>query len=189
MYTTSGTLLERLRSPADHEAWERFVLLYTPFLFHCGRKFGLQEQDAADVVQDVFSTLLVKLPEFQYRDTGSFRGWLKIMMLNKCRQHFRDRHEVAAGGSGGALKVVADDDDEFDALWESEYNQHLTLRALKIMEREFEPATWRACWFFVVDGRPAADVASELGISTGSVYTYSSRVLRRLRGELQNLLE
>lgn len=188
MYTTSGTLLERLRSPADHEAWDKFVLLYTPFLYHCGRRFGLRQQDAADVVQDVFSVLLVKLPDFQYRDSGSFRGWLKTVMLNKCREHHRDRHEVAAGGSEYCLTIVAADD-EFEDLWEAEYNQQLTLQALKIMEREFEPATWRACWMYVVEGRPAALIASELGITAGSVYTYSSRVLRRLRGELQPLLE
>src|SRR6186713_2784918 len=103
MYTTSGTLLERLRSPADLAAWERFVLLYTPFLYRCGRKFGLKEQDTADVVQDVYSILLLKLPQFHYQNGGSFRGWLKTVMHNKCREHYRRKHEVAAGGSAGGL--------------------------------------------------------------------------------------
>lgn len=188
MYTTSGTLLERLRSPADHAAWERFVQLYTPFLYHCGRKFGLKEQNAADVVQDVFSLLLVKLQRFEYEESGSFRGWLKKVMLNKCREHYRGQRELGIGGSDNGIREVADDQ-HYESLWEAEYRQHLVLHALKVMQTEFESKTWRACWMHVVEARPVAEVASELEISTGSVYTYSSRVLRRLRSELQSLIE
>ena len=34
MHSTHGSLLERLRTPADADAWARFVRIYTPFLFH-----------------------------------------------------------------------------------------------------------------------------------------------------------
>jgi RNA polymerase sigma factor (sigma-70 family) len=188
MDTTSGTLLERLRSPADLAAWERFVLLYTPFLYRCGRKFGLKEQDTADVVQDVFSILLLKLPQFHYQSSGSFRGWLKTVLHNKCREHDRRKHEVAVGGSEGGLSSVASDE-SFSSMWDTEYRQHVVMQALKVMQTEFEPATWQACWLYIVEDRPVAEVAAELGLSSGSVYTYTSRVLRRLRHELQHLVE
>jgi RNA polymerase sigma-70 factor (ECF subfamily) len=41
----------------------------------------------------------------------------------------------------------------------------------------------------MVAGRPAAEVAAELGIRIDSVYAAKSRVLRRLRQELDGLLE
>jgi RNA polymerase sigma-70 factor (ECF subfamily) len=66
MHTTSATLLERLRQPADQEAWARFVRLYTPLPYYWARRVGLQEQDAADLVQEVFAVLFQKLPEFTY---------------------------------------------------------------------------------------------------------------------------
>ena len=188
MYTTSGTLLERLRSRVDDGAWERFVVLYTPFLYHCGRRYGLDETDAADAVQDVFVQLLVKLPLFQMVQGGSFRGWLKTVLLNKCRERHRGRHDVTLGASADRFSGIVDDTG-LEAWWESEYRQHLVSRALNIMRTDFEPATWQACWQHVVEERPVCDVARDLGLSTATVYTYCSRVLKRLRSELQELMD
>ena len=54
MNTTSESLLFRLQSAPDGEldqnAWEKFVQLYTPLMFHWARKVGLQQSDAADLV-------------------------------------------------------------------------------------------------------------------------------------------
>ena len=52
-----------------------------------------------------------------------------------------------------------------------------------------KPATWRACWEFVVSDRPAKEVAAELGLTVNAVYLAKSRVLRRLRHELVGLLD
>jgi RNA polymerase sigma-70 factor (ECF subfamily) len=57
------------------------------------------------------------------------------------------------------------------------------------MQREFRPATWKACWEQVVEGRPPAEVARELGLTLNAVYVARSRVLRRLREYLDQLLD
>ena len=188
MHTTSATLLERLRLPQQDGAWERFVKLYTPFLFHCCRRIGLDETEAADAVQDVFLLLLAKLPTFEYAASGSFRAWLRTVTVNKCRERFRKRHEVAAGGSKTGLSDLVDVQDS-DELWQAEYRQHLVARALELMQAEFEPTTWRAVWLTTVEDRPGADVAAELGMTTNAVYVARARVLRRLREELRDLLD
>jgi hypothetical protein len=59
---TPVSLLERLRDPAEKDAWPRFVQLYTPLLFYRARGAGLQTSDAADLVRDVFVTLVQKMP-------------------------------------------------------------------------------------------------------------------------------
>ncbi len=188
MYTTSATLLERVRLRTDHAAWDRFVQLYTPFLYHCGRKSGLEESDAADAVQDVFLVLLEKLPTFQYSQDGSFRAWLRTVTVRKCFERFRKRHEVAVGGSEAELidQLQADDS---EALWDIDYREHLVARALEIMQAEFEPTTWQACWQTIVEDRPAAEVAAELGITRNAVFVARCRVLRRLRDEFGDLVE
>ena len=66
---------------------------------------------------------------------------------------------------------------------------YLVHLALDLMKAEFEPVTWRACWQFVVEGRPAADVAQDLGITPNAVYLAKARVLCRLRAELDGLFE
>jgi RNA polymerase sigma-70 factor (ECF subfamily) len=62
-------------------------------------------------------------------------------------------------------------------------------RALQIMRTDFEPITWKACWEYVAMDRPAAEVAAELGIKVGAVYIAKSRVLRRLRQDLAEILD
>ena len=52
-------------------------------------------------------------------------------------------------------------------------------RATELVRSEFEPTTWRACWEVTVQGRPASEVAQELGISVNAVYLAKSRVLAR----------
>jgi RNA polymerase sigma-70 factor (ECF subfamily) len=83
MDPTPVSLLARLRQPAATEAWPHFVRLYSPLLFGWARRLGLQDADAADLVQDVFTVLAVKLPEFRYDPRLGFRRWLRTVFLNR----------------------------------------------------------------------------------------------------------
>jgi len=175
----------RLRRPDEERAWVQFVDLYTPLLFHWTLRLGLQEPDAADLVQDVFLVLSQKLRTFTYDTQKSFRAWLKTVLLNKWRDRRRATLPMAPDG---ALDDVAAPDDA-GAFDEAEYRGYLVGRALEVMRAEFQPATWQACWEHVVAGRPAAEVAEQLGLTVNAVYLAKSRVLRRLREELQGLLD
>jgi RNA polymerase sigma-70 factor (ECF subfamily) len=138
-------------------------------------------------VQEVFTALLRKLPEFTYDRGKSFRAWLRTLTLNKWREKQRRAGARREEGAAALPDVAAADSAE--ALWEAEYQQHLVRRALEVMRREFQPATWKACWAMVVEDRSAADVAAELGLSPGAVRSAKFRVLCRLREELEGLLE
>jgi RNA polymerase sigma-70 factor (ECF subfamily) len=188
MESTSTSLLRRLRDPRAREAWDRFVQLYAPLLYTWASHMGLQDADAADLVQDVFTVLVQKLPEFAYDRHQSFRGWLWTVTKNKWREHHRRR---ASRGKevGDAFLPDAASPDPRSALEEVEYRRHLIARALEVMRDDFQPSTLRACWEHVVVGRPAAEVAAELGMSEGAVYVAKCRVLRKLRQELDGLLE
>ena len=74
-------------------------------------------------------------------------------------------------------------------LEENEYRQQLVARAMRLIQSDFEPVTWEACWQYVALDRRPAEVAADLGLSVNSVYLAKSRVLRRLREELDGLLE
>ena len=65
----------------------------------------------------------------------------------------------------------------------------LLRRALELVRGEFEPATWRAFLLTAVDGRAAPDAAAELGLTPAAIRQAKSRVLRRLRQELGELME
>ena len=187
MFRTPVSLLERLRRPGDEASWQRFVQLYTPLLFHWAQRLGLQPADAADLVQDVLTTLVQKLPGFRYEPNKRFRGWLWTVALNTWRMDQR-RAGPRPGGDAAALDACLTADHAV-ALEEAEYRRHLVGRALQLMRADFQPTTWQACWEHVISGRPAAEVAADLGITPGAVYVAKSRVLRRLRQELGELLD
>ena len=73
MLSTPVSLLDRLREPNAGEAWVRFVHLYTPVLYDWSQSFGLQAQDASDLVQDVFVRLIQQLPAFSW--TAPLFSW------------------------------------------------------------------------------------------------------------------
>jgi RNA polymerase sigma-70 factor, ECF subfamily len=58
-----------------------------------------------------------------------------------------------------------------------------------MLAAEFEPRTWEAFRRAVVEHQPPARIALELGMSIDAVYQAKSRVLRRLRREMNGLLE
>ena len=185
MHTTSASLLLRLRQPNETEAWARFVRLYSPMLYTWARHLGLQDADAVDLVQDVFTILVQKLPEFNYDDHKRFRGWLWTVTRNRWRRKYGrpalplDRHK--------SLDELAGKDD--DALEEAEFRRDMLKQLLPAQEKHFQPTTWRAFWEYVVEGKPASEIAASLGVTEKAIYMAKIRVLARLHRELAYLIE
>lgn len=187
MNTTSVSLLEQLRGSPDEATWTRFVQLYSPLLFGWARQAGLDEDAVGDLVQDVFVVLLKELPCFEYNPAHSFRAWLKTIVLNRWRnQRKRQARAPAHCGNAFLADMPAPDESLFEA---QEYRRHLLRQAIELLRHEFQPATWKAFHEHGLNGRPAAEVAAELGMSVGSVYAAKCRVLGRLREYLGGLVE
>lgn len=190
---TSLTLIERVRAQ-DKCAWGVFAKLYAPVLYGWCRSCGLQDADAADVAQDVLVIVAAKIESFQRENPGqSLRAWMRTITKNKCRDliRARKRHATAAGGTdaqvmmGEILEPSADiepDDGGFDD------EAAVIQSAIEILRVEFEDRTWQAFVQTAIDGRKAADVAADLNMTVGNVYTAKSRVLSRLRTEFAELL-
>jgi len=190
MDSTSESLLLRLRSGSDQNAWARFVELYTPLIFFWARRTGLQTNDAADLVQDVLTLAFQKLPTFQYDADKSFRGWLRMVTLNRYREKLRKRSIGATPATQSVLASIAQNGSSFSAesTWDLNYQQSLVARAKQLIESEFQPATWKALQQYVFEGRPAAEAAEENGLSVWTVYAGKSRLMSRLRETLDGLL-
>lgn len=187
MHTTDVSLLRKLRSRADAAAWTQFVRLYAPLVHRWVAMLGIQEPDRSDVVQEVFIVLLGKMSTFQYDQQQSFRGWLRTIALNKCRDLMRSRRRVTQPLLLESIERASSDDSDF--LTQAEYRQSLARRALTLMRQHFSDTTWRACWLHVAEGRSAKEISAELGVSENSVYLSRARVLKRLRAELDGLWE
>ena len=190
---THLSLLLRLKAN-DAAAWNRLVALYAPLVYYWCRKLNLPDQDADDVFQDVFQSVAAKIANFRKEQPGdTFRGWLRIITQNKVHDHFRRlaREPQGAGGTEANLRLsqlpaVEDPDGDDD---EKQAYQQLMHRALELIRCEFTTRTWQAFWRVAVDGQRPVDVAQELAMQPGTVRVAKSRVLRRLRQELGELLE
>jgi RNA polymerase sigma-70 factor (ECF subfamily) len=189
MNSTSESLLLRLKSQHDQQAWSQFVRLYTPLLFHWARRIGLQSQDASDLVQDVLTLVFQKLPQFEYDQSKSFRSWLRTVTMNKFRQWCRKKSIGAIDVTQSAWGNVAQHSARAESTWDLNYQQGLVARAMELLEPEFQPATWNALKEYAISGRPAKDVARETGLSVWTIYAAKSQMMARLREELDGLLE
>lgn len=188
MHKTSPTLLERLRHGGDPAAWQRFVKLYTPLLYYWSRRHGLQSADADELLQEVFRTLLIKLPRFQYDPQGSFRSWLRTVTTNTLQALRRRKMERPVGGDGVGWDEIPQAESP-ESLGETEYREYIAVRTLDLIQVEFASSTWQAFWETTVQDRPVAEVAIEFGMTPNAVHIARCRVIRRLREELRGLLD
>lgn len=187
MDSTSESLLLRLRTGRDQNAWTTFVELYTPLIFYWARKTGLQTNDAADLVQDVLTLAFQKLPSFKYDAEKSFRGWLRTVTLNRFREKLRKKSIGAAVATQSVLASIAQPG-QAESTWDLNYQQALIRQANQLLKSEFQPATWTALQNFIFNGQSAAEAAKENGLSIWTVYAAKSRFMSRLREILEGLL-
>lgn len=197
---TSHSLLARVKA-RDEQGWERLVRLYAPLVAHWCRRWRLQPADLADVVQEVFRSVAGHVGRFETgAPGGTFRGWLRTITWSRVQDHFRARARAPQpiGGSTGRRRIEripdggppAGEDPEplaEDPEAEAAAKSAVLARALEAIRPEFEDRTWAAFRRTAVDGRAAADVAGELGLSPGAVRVAKCRILRRLREELGDL--
>jgi RNA polymerase sigma-70 factor (ECF subfamily) len=187
---TSATLLDRVRAN-EGDAWRRFVRLYSPLVYSWAKRCGLQNQDAADVLQEVFHAVAKNIAAFRATPTGSFRGWLWAITRNKVRDHFRVAEAAPVGGSEMQHRLLEIPEDEPES-WSTDGESSRVAvvgRAAELIRGDFEHHTWQAFWRLAVENHAARDIATDLGMTVDAVYQAKARVLRRLREELGGLTE
>ncbi len=179
-------MLLRLRDPADTEAWNAFTTDYAPALYRFLRKRGLQDADAADLLQDVMRSIGIAIKDWEYeKQRGGFRAWLFTITRNRLYNHLSKGRKKQGDAQGTAafeiINQTAQQDDQLEREWELEYRTQLLGRAMKEIQPTIEPKTWEAFRLTAIEDQPAAVAAEQLGISTGAVYVARSRVTAKLR--------
>ena len=186
---TRASLLIRIRDGQDREAWRQFLHVYGPVVYGFARKRGLQDADAADLMQDVMGSVSSAAQDFEYdAGKGSFRGWLFTVTRNKVFNFLsKQKNRVQpAGDSAARHRLENQPSGEGQADWDHEYQRRVFAWAADVVRPEFQARTWNAFWQTTVDGRNAAEVGKDLKLSAGAVYVAKSRVLARLREKVKD---
>jgi RNA polymerase sigma-70 factor (ECF subfamily) len=189
---TRASLLVRIRDGRDTEAWQQFIKTYAPIVYGFARRRGLQDADAADLMQEVLRSVAAAAERLDYDPKrGTFRSWLFTVTRNKLYTWLDgQRHQVHGSGDTGAqqrLDEQASRDGDGEAVWDREYQTRLTALAMERVRGEFHDATWQAFVLTAVEGKAARTAGEALKMSPGAVYVAKSRVLARLREEIQKL--
>jgi RNA polymerase sigma-70 factor (ECF subfamily) len=188
---TPLSLLERVRA-RDPEAWCRLVRLYQPLVRAWCTRAGVDATDAEDVAQEVFAAAACALDRFHRDRPGdTFRGWLRAITRNQILLLHRHRNGRAqASGGSDAWQDLQQVADPLPGPGEEESHEvdQLYLRALELVRGEFEERTWQAFWRTVIEDREPAALTQELNMTTNNIRQAKSRVLRRLRQEVGDLL-
>lgn len=184
--SVSASVLVRLRA-CDPDAWSTLCSLYGGVVVGWCRRAGLGPHDAEDVAQEVFRAVAAHLGNFRRDRPGdSFRGWLWMIAHSKIQDHRRrkGRQPEAVGGTHAQARLdqyPAEHDESFSGDGKGNHAS-VARRALDLIQAAFEERTWKAFWGVVVEERPTAVVAAELGMTPNAVFIARSRVLRRASG-------
>lgn len=188
---TRASLLVQLRDGSNYSAWQQFLTLYGPIIYGFARKRGLQDADAADLMQEVMRSVSTSIGRLDYDPRqGSFRGWLFTITRNKVFNFLSARRIRPQGSGDTATNQMLDthpEESDGQAVWEVEYQRRLASLAMEKIKPEFQANTWQAFWLTAVEGVSTAEASQQTGLSAGAVYVAKSRVLARLKQEVENL--
>lgn len=189
---TPASLLERLRKAGPQTRdWQRLQELYLPLIRSWLGCFPDLRHETDDLAQEVMVVVVRELPGFERRRNGAFRAWLREVAVHRIRACWkkRARQPQPSPEADRLLAQLEDPHSDRAQEWEREHDQHVLRKLLDVVRADFEPATWEAFTRFALEGRPAAAVAQELGMSANAVVLARFRVLKRLRQEARGLIE
>ena len=187
---TRASLLLQLGEKSE-DAWAEFLSVYERALFRFCCSKGLQEADCEDVLQDVLTAVMNKVSSWDPdRTKGKFRGWLFRVARNVAVDVIdRKAKKVMASGDTKVARMLAEvpDADANEMTFEMEYQRALFDWASQQVKSEVKEVTWLSFCKTAVDGEKAEEVASQLGIPVGSVYTAKCRVVARIRSKIADM--
>ena len=190
-FNNESTRSSVLRAVADTEneaAWQRLFDLYAGFVFSIARSKGLNDADADDIVQVVFTDLARNLPTFQYdRAKGKFRSYLSGLVnwrvMDKLKVGKRDADLKASFWE--EAKAASSDDNGFA---EREWQAAALEEALRRIKPDVNPEHYAAFVASAIEGQDTETVMRLYGISSDNLYQIRKRLTAKLRETVASVL-
>lgn len=183
--STRSSVLRAVANTENEAAWQRFFDLYAGFVFSIARSKGLNDTDADDIVQMVFSDLARNLPSFKYdREKGRFRSYLaalvKWRVIDRLKAVRRDA-DLKADFMEEAKSAATTEDEDFE---EREWQSAAMEETLRRIKPEVRPEHYAAFVASAVEGQDTDVVTKLYGISRDSLYQIRKRLMVKLREKL-----
>ena len=179
-----------LAAGGAESAWREFDLRYRAALIGFAGRLGMDEVDADEIAQDALAAFSEACRAGTYEPAPSkLSGWLFALVRDRVRQRWRRRAVRGPERGESALDELADDS-QLSHVWEAEWRAAILHEALRRLREEsgLGARTLAAFEGLALEGRDAATVGAELGLSPNAVYQAKFRAAERLR-ELVAALE
>lgn len=164
----------------DQAAWDELVDRYQRLIYAIPRRAGLGEEQAADVFQEVFVTLLEKIDIIEQPDrirswivtTAKFKTW-GIIRGSKGYYSPETEEEMEA-----EMAAIRDESPLADEMLIELEEQHLIREALKRIEERCQ--TILSMIYLTDPSASYAEVAAAIGVGETSISPLRSRCLKKL---------
>ena len=167
----------------DEQAWSELIDRYNRLIFSIPLKQGLTRDEAADIFQAVCLDLVAELPRL--RDPQALPAWLIQTTRHKVSKWRRRNDRYVPDEGTHTENAPAPEADMPDALIR-EVQQAQALRD-SVAALSDRCQRMVQMLFFETPARPYKEVASALGVATGSIGFLRSRCLDRLRSALEGI--
>lgn len=191
---TSLSLLDRLTNDPESNDWLRMLAIYRPLMLKKIASYPLLTEQAEDIVQETLVVLMQELPSFQRQRTGSFRAFLREILINQLRYALRRiRREpslaLRINQLQDQIEELADPNSDSTSRFDLEHDQAVFQYATERVSKRVHAVNWQAFLRHAVAGEEASVVAKDLGISLNVVLLAKSRITRRIREEIHGMVD
>ena len=180
METTDKHLLLACRR-GEESAWEALVNRYQRLMYAIPRRAGLDDDQAAEVFQEVFTTLFQKLNDID--DPDRLHAWLVTTAKRKTWRLIAKNRQTGQihTGDDDTEDVLAKIPDEAllpdEALVKLE-EQHRIRTALELLDERCRKLL--TMLFYTLETPAYAEIAASLGTSEGSIGPTRARCLDKM---------
>lgn len=180
-----AVLLKRCRQN-DQSAWDELVDRYQRLIISIPRRAGLNEEQAADVFQDVFLTLFEKIEAIEQPER--IRSWMVTTAKFKTWSIIRNSKgmysPVTDEEMENEMASIADNSPLADQLLIELEEQHVIRNAIKELE---ERCRQILSMIYLRDTAASyAEVATAIGVGETSISPLRTRCLKKLEKILSN---
>lgn len=165
-------------------AWNEFYRTYSQLIRRIVARFRFPSEEADDLLQEVWTEVIVRLPEFDWQNEAArLRAWLYTVLRSRALNVIRRKARRRAISLDENLQGAEPADHSADpaALWEAKWDSELAHLLLAQIQKKVSPINYRLLYSRYVEGRSLSETAAQLGLSERQVSYRQHRLIRKLR--------